>query len=301
MSESDGNDFMTNIRNAIDAATQRITSYTTAAESFVTTTGEQTTDLQRLIGVLRRCLERLRGIQSGYNDILRTMNDMESSIQRLEQDVQSRVEAAEDTCRSQLQEIQGLITGIQINDFQGQTDALQREVDDLSTLIDTTCNDADNLIAQLERQQQEIISRRQGNSSGNDGGGNEQKQASFVERQARAMEENNPVEAQQIASRRSASMGVPERQRLAEETAIERQRVARANRRGSERGLPGYDLGGGWQTPEKLESLSRTRPVRTLRVLKKKKKKTKRKTKNKKKKQTKRRRRKRRKKRSRKR
>tara|TARA_B100000963_G_C22518112_1_gene621669 strand:- start:31 stop:918 length:888 start_codon:yes stop_codon:yes gene_type:complete len=283
-------------KKAIETATTNMSDYKKAAKEYTDEVDSGLDTLAKLIKRLSVCIKQLVSLQDDYISYIQRITQIRENMEiMLNREItQAQTDSGKDCDKKisdLLKQFQGFVQTIGTWEKEGTR--FETLLAELKTEIDTLCKKAEQIMMQnqgnkggLEREISELeakLGQERGASKKN--ADDEQKQ-SYVERQARAMEEGDTERAEEEARRRSASMDVQRRQQLAEQESIARQEAARANRRGSEGGLPGYDQVGGWQTPQKLESISRYSPIRRVT----RKKKNKKKKKKRRKKQTKKRR-----------
>ena len=306
MAEAETNQDLANrIQQTIRDVTGRIQGYVQSVNTF---SGEYDTEVERLRGLierLRQCLERLGELANGLTTINQRILLLGTRIENLQRRVATEVEAAGAGCRETLQNIEAQLEGL--NELPGEfsidIETLRTQVTDIEQLIESLCGDADDTISTMLRnrsaQINETLDRMQERDGGSSSGG-ETKSGSGSERSLRlptpegqgrrtmtgtlppgdgnVLSRIAELEATQLAPTSPAS----EAERLSD-ARIRRgnpitsgpfpQPRETSNVSRERLGFGSTSTRGGWQTPEKLESLSRTRPVRTLAVLKKKKKK----------------------------
>ena len=302
---------------AIKTATKNMANYKEAAKNYTDKVESGLDELEKLIKRLSGCINQLIGLQQDYNVYIQQITQIRLNMQTMldKQITQAQTDSGKDCdnkIRGLLEQFNAFVQTI--GTWEKKGDRFRKLLDDLTKEIDNLCEKANQIMMEnednkghqrLEREISDLEAKLGEGNQGGDGGqergaskqnadDDEQKQ-SYVQRQAQAMEDGDTERAEEEARRRSASMGVQRRQQQAEQASIARLEAGRANRRGSEGGLTGYDQVGGWQTPQKLESISRYSPIRRVERKKKKKKKrnTKKNNKKRRRKQTKRRRKKR--------
>jgi hypothetical protein len=219
------------IKETIAIAGSRMQEYTNASKKFVVDIGASTTELENLIKQLRACLEILKGLLLTYEKLIGRINDLELKIQELEstatEDAKKTVNAGcMDTLRGLLELIKALSTDIE--QFKGDSKAIESQITSLDSTIKEICREADNLLKQ----------------------------------QGRA-----DISVSKLEQKLNRESG---------ETKTDTEgNVVRNAVRNTENTIPSLvmpQLRGGWQTPERLRSLSKTKPLRTYSDIKKKKK-----------------------------
>ena len=294
---------------AINTATLNMANYKEAAKNYTENVESGLDELDGLIKRLSGCIKELVDLQQDYNVYIQRISQIRLNMQTMldQQITQAQNDSGED-CDNK---IRGLLEKFNafvqtIGTWEKEGGRFRELLDKLTKEIDKLCEKANQIMIEnednqggrkrLEREISKLEAKLGEGNQGGDGGqergaskqnaDDEQKQGSYVQRQAQAMEDGDTERAEEEARRRSASMDVQRRQQLAEQAALQRQEKGRANRRGSQGGLFGYDQVGGWQTPQKLESISRYSPIRRVT----RKKKNKKRKKKRRKKQTKKRR-----------
>ena len=289
---------------AIKTATKNMANYKEAAKNYTDKVESGLDELEKLIKRLSGCINQLIGLQQDYNVYIQQISRIRINMQTMldQQITQAQNESGEDCdnkIRGLLQQFNAFVQTI--GTWEKKGDRFRKLLDDLTKEIDKLCEKANQIMMEnednqggrkrLEREISDLeakLGQERGASKevavGDESKEGPTREQTSVQEQVEEINRGNVPGSQDIADRRAR------RQQEAERESVRRQRDGR-NRRSSLGGLGGGGQVGGWQTPQKLESISRYSPIR--RVTRKKKKKKKRNTKKNKKrrrrKQTKRR------------
>lgn len=291
-------------KKAIDTATTHMSKYKKAAKEYTDEVDTGLDTLAELIKRLKACIKQLVELQDNYISYIQRITQIRENMEiMLNKEITKAQSNSGEECDKQISELLKQFQGFvqTIGTWEKEGTRFETLLTELKTEIDALCKKAEQIMMQnegntggLEREISELEAKLgQERGASKNGGDNETKQGpsreqTSVREQVQAVDQGNTQRAEDIANRRAA------RQQEAESRAIGRQIEGR-NRRSSLGGLPGYDQGGGWQTPQKLESISRYSPIRRVTRKKKnnKKKNTKKNKKKRRRKQTKRQRKKR--------
>jgi len=263
---------MTQITGAISKITDSIATYKTNAETFVTGVGGEEQRLKSLIEQLKTCLERLRGLKITYQELINNINGLNDKIDNLKKETQRTISKdADRQCNVKLENILTLIHnfGETIGNFDKNAASLKEQVDDLEKTITGVCEEADVLL-----EQQGNATKSVANLATRLGGEQKQQQAPAPQAPAppappapqappqAPAQTPQALQAQALQTLQAQELRAQElRAQTPSSSVAERTRIRRRNNYTSQ--------GGGWQTPEKLESLSKTNPIRTYSSIKK--------------------------------
>ena len=284
---------MATFKEAIENATMKWTEYKQKENAYKGKVNEGLVALEKLIGELKACIDKLRALQGDYAAYISRITRIREGMQMMLNDQIGQIQRNTDkNCDAKIKELlekfQGFVS--QIGEWEGDANRFADLLKALDDEIKRLCDEADRIVLQnddnrskLDEELSKVEQRLNpsGSASKEDVGDDESKEEndireskegdSYVRAQARAFEQGNFSQSQDIARRRSNS-----------ETG----------------GLPGSNQGGGWRSPNELKSIPYGTPVRTVNIKynktknKKKKNKKKRGTRKNKKKQSRRKRRK---------
>ena len=288
-------------KKAIETATTNMSDYKKAAKEYTDEVDSGLDTLAKLIKRLSVCIKQLVSLQDDYISYIQRITQIRENMEiMLNEEITKAQSNSGVDCDKKisdlLKQFQGFVQTIGTWEKEGT--GFETLLVKLKTEIDTLCRKAEQIMMQnqgnkggLEREISELeakLGQERGASKevavGDESKEGPTREQTSVQEQVEEINRGNVPGSQDIADRRAR------RQQEAERESVRRQRDGR-NRRSSLGGLGGGGQVGGWQTPQKLESISRYSPIR--RVTRKKKKKKKRNTKKNKKrrrrKQTKRR------------
>ena len=282
-------DYAAEIQNLIRETIDRFTRY---KQGVTTVNG----DINQLLIDLRKCIDDLTALLGRYDSILRDSQGLGERLQM----AMEEVEGEKRRCKDKLKQIYELftqsITDLGTND--SELDDLKQLTEEIKTQIKDICAEIEKRLRAAERRSQEIgPSKEDFVADETKGEGREQPQQR-QQRTARSQQRTEQLERDARdarAAQRRANMRAREQERNTNQSGrfgtggIYGQDVQRRTQRDG-RISRGGGLIGGWQTPQKLESISRYSPIR--RVTRKKNNKKKKKKKQKKNTKTKKRRRK---------